>query len=507
MCSARRISAAGALLLLALTGCGGAAVDKAGGGGGVRTLELGTPDPPGRAGSAAAQHFADEVRRRSAGRLRIKIIFEADVKAVGGNKPAFDQTVARLVRDGHLPLGLIPARAWDTFGVTSLQALQAPFLVTTNDLTATILRGPLVADMLAGLQRAGVVGLTLLPDGLRHPVGLRGPLRGPDDYRGIRIRVPHSRASEMLMRALGARPMDLNGEGFANAVAAGRVTAAESSLELAGTLPAGVWISTNVTPYPKVDTLVADREAFAGLRGDERAVLRDAAASTLGAALKHGLGDSAAAAAACAHGDRLVNVKPAELAALEKAAQPVYGELERDPATRRFITEIKALKARTPVANVPGPACAGGGAPNPGAPQATELDGDPSVINGVYRYRLDEAAMIRSGVDPGDAHRNYGLQTVTLRDGTFRSATTENVTGDSACTGHYEVAGDQAEFTVTSHGCSGHWRFRWTKTRSGLLVTDVRSLPPDDGPDGRALDRVLWGSKPWSLIEKIPAAG
>src|SRR5690348_10458876 len=74
MCSARRISTAGVLVLLAFTGCGGAPADKAGGGGGVTTLELGTPDPPGRTGSASAQHFADEVRRRSGGRLRIKII-------------------------------------------------------------------------------------------------------------------------------------------------------------------------------------------------------------------------------------------------------------------------------------------------------------------------------------------------------------------------------------------------------------------------------------------------
>ena len=30
---------------------------------------------------------------------------------------------------GELEMGLIPARAWDTEGVTSLRALHAPFLV------------------------------------------------------------------------------------------------------------------------------------------------------------------------------------------------------------------------------------------------------------------------------------------------------------------------------------------------------------------------------------------
>jgi hypothetical protein len=63
---------------------------------------------------------------------------------------------------------MIPARAWDTEGVTSLRALHAPFLVTSDELVAEIVDGELADELLAGLEDVGVTGLALLPEGLRH---------------------------------------------------------------------------------------------------------------------------------------------------------------------------------------------------------------------------------------------------------------------------------------------------------------------------------------------------
>lgn len=310
----RRTTIAIALGLTLATGCG--AGDKAGGEGGVKTLELGTPDPPGRIGSDHAERFAAEVRRRSQGRLRVRIVWEAPARESGGYTSGWDKVTADLVRDGRLDLGLIPARAWDTLGVSSLQALQAPFLITTDKLLAEVIDGPARPQMLAGLAKTGVVGLALLPEEMRHPVGFERALRGPDDYRGRLLRVPRSRASYRLMRALGARPVDLNGAGFEAAVRSGRVTGAESGLALVTSLPAPGTVTANVALFPKVNTLVADAEAFAALSEEQRSTLREAAAATLDDAVEGVPYAREAVSAACRRGAQVTTASAADLAAL-----------------------------------------------------------------------------------------------------------------------------------------------------------------------------------------------
>ena len=87
----------------------------------------------------------------------------------------WDQKVARMVVAGELDMGLIPTRAWDTEGVTSLRALNAPFLITSDELAAQVASSELAGTMLAGLDTVGVTGLALLPEGLRHVFSFGDP--------------------------------------------------------------------------------------------------------------------------------------------------------------------------------------------------------------------------------------------------------------------------------------------------------------------------------------------
>ena len=56
----------------------------------------------------------------SDGQLLIEPIWHAGGDPFPANA---DQVVARMVVNGQLDMGIIPARAWDTEGVTSLRAL------------------------------------------------------------------------------------------------------------------------------------------------------------------------------------------------------------------------------------------------------------------------------------------------------------------------------------------------------------------------------------------------
>jgi TRAP-type C4-dicarboxylate transport system substrate-binding protein len=473
-------------------GCGGG--DKAGGEGGVKTLRLATPDRPGPIGSEQAERFAEEVRRRSDGRLRVQIVWQANRKAVGGFEPGWDQTTAALVRDGEYELGLIPARAWDTLGVTSLQALQAPFLIDSAELAGKVARSAAAGQMLDGLGKAGVVGLALLPEELRHPVAFGPPLRGPSTYEGRQLRVPRSDASYQLMRALGARPVDLNGAGFANAVADKRVTGAEASLAGAGGLPARGTVSGNVTFYPKVNTLVAGQDAHDGLSEADRETLREAAEATLGHELPS---EADSAAEACQRGVRVASASPADIAALKAAARPVYAELERDPRTRALIAGIREMKDGTPGPSTSAPECA----PERSSGSGTSVAAadDPSVLNGVYRYEITEEALLDAGADKGEAQANYGVNTQTLRDGRFTNAW-RSPDNTETCEGTYTRSGDRLEIRTTSTTCNMDVVLHYERTADGLRITRVVSVPPFDNPRDHAINKVLWSSEPWQRI-------
>jgi TRAP-type C4-dicarboxylate transport system substrate-binding protein len=499
------ITCIAASLLCALTGCGGGG-DKGGGDGGTRTLTLATPDAPGRPASAAVQRFADELRRRTGGRLRVKIAWEPNVETQGGHKPGAEQEIVRLVRSGEYPFAMVPARTWDTRGVPQFAALQTPFLIASNDLAGRVARDAVAARALDGLEDAGVVGLALLPEGLRHPVGFARPLLGPDDYVGKRMRVLPSHTSFELFRAFGAEPVDLNGGGFTTAARLGSVAGAESSLALAPTLPAGT-ITANVALFPKFNTLVVARDEFDDLPDSQRRALRDAARATLSFVLATNPTEAEAAAAACRAGYGVAVAPRADVDALEARAAPVIAKLERDPDVGPLVARIRALKSSVATASEAEPeVCKRRDVTAEPAGRATTGGRSSSPIDGVYRWMLTEQGMIRAGADREGAYRNSGLQTMTLHDGRFESVTAGGPSGGDTCTGTFTVENNHAEFAIDSPDCSGHWRLRWTRTKDGLRMSDSVSLPPYDRRADQALDRVIWTSKPWRRIAGGPPA-
>ena len=152
------------------------------------TLRLAYTDleenPPAR----AAAYFADRVRQLSDGRLRVEILWQAG----GYESPRWELAVTDMVRSGKAELALAPVRAWAQDGAASLEALMAPFLITSDEAVRRVVAGPLTKELLAGLKDARAVGLAMVPFGLRHPFSLGDPLLLRADFAGVRIRVPYS---------------------------------------------------------------------------------------------------------------------------------------------------------------------------------------------------------------------------------------------------------------------------------------------------------------------------
>jgi TRAP-type C4-dicarboxylate transport system substrate-binding protein len=317
---------AGALLVAVvapgLTGC---ARQVAGPG---LVLRLATPDRQVDATGPQVAHFAEEVARRSGGTIRIDPVW--DVTPNGAHN--WDQTVARGVAHGTWDMGLVPGRAWDVLGVDSLRALNTPFLITSGAALQAVLDSGLRGDLLAGLPEAGVTGLDLFPDQLRHPFGYDRALLGADDYTGQSIRAPTSDTVSEVFAALGATTTDDDPDSV-------RQRGDESSYSLAqGHIATG-----NVTLYPKTDTLVVRTAVRDRLRNDQWSLLHEAAAATRDWLFARDPSDQAAAAAFCNQGGAIVTATAAQLSGLKQAVAPLVARLRRNPSTGRLIDAIGDL--------------------------------------------------------------------------------------------------------------------------------------------------------------------
>ena len=487
---------AAAIVSMLLAGCsGGSEGDKAGGDAAPVTLRMVTVENRGAPYAAGVAEFARQVEDLSGGSVRIHVVWSGAVEYFGAFGPGADQKVAGLVRNGQLDLGLIPARAWDALGVTSLQALQAPFLVSREDLVEQVVQGELAAEMLAGLDKAGVVGLALLPEGLRHPVGFARPFLALDDFAGATIRALRSNASYRLLEALGAKPVDIEPDTFSTAVANREITGAESGYAWAGTLPSPNTFTANITFYPKVNALVANEDSFGRLSDEQREILQEAATKALRYVVRNAPTEAERAAVYCRNGGAIAFTSVGDVAALERAAQPVYEALQADPQTKRLIEQIRTMKEQ--LSARPGTSPAACGSPDAGGTAPVTTDSGPSAFpEGVYRKELVPEELIEGGLDSQTAHDISGIRTLTFEDGRWRDNTQNPRWRDAPdCVGTYNVKARRIALVLEA-AARGEpagtvvVTARWKLEDGELTFFDIRI--------GRPLE---FGSKPWKKID------
>jgi TRAP-type C4-dicarboxylate transport system substrate-binding protein len=460
----------------ALAGCSAGAADKAGGPQAPTVLTVGDSDSSDQPDTAALRHFAAQVDKLSHGSLRIHIAFQA----AGAETPYVEERVIRAVQAGRFDLGWVGARAWDEVGIKSFTALQAPFLITSKRLLDRVASSGIATEMLASLSGRRVVGLALVPDYLRHPIGITHKLAAPADFAGARIRIQPSRVTASLMRSLGAVPVEISNQQIGYAIGGKRVDGEELSLQNAVS-PA--IMSANVTFFGKALTLFANQKGFERLSDDQKRILRGAAAETVGHVAAHYPPDAAIVNSTCQNRRRIVLATAGERAALLRLSQPVYRMLEADPQTRRFIEQIRAWKRTTPAdpaislaspCKHTQPVAGAPGVPRPA-----------SLLDGTYRWVLtlsDARAFWGKVDDPSDLPM---LGTAVLRNGTWRFVSPE---GDD---GTFSIRGDRLRFVWPR--IPSILVFRYTRDTDGTIHLKP-VLPMDRG------DQFVWSFKPWKRI-------
>jgi len=472
--------------LALIGGCAGPGWNKAGGPQARKPVVLTLANFIGT--SWELDGFAGEVQRLSAGAMRIDIETRWRLHQVD-----FETGLIGDVRAGKADLGAAGIGAWGFVGVNNFRALNAPLLINSYALQDRVLRGPMMGQMLQGLRPLGLAGIGVLPGPLRKPLGISRPLLRPSDYAGLRIGVQQSRVADATMRGLGARPVWFGSE--APVAGLGGIEQHISGIQLGEYDKAGRYLTANVSLWPRPLVLFANGKAWAGLTPAQRRILRQAVTGDQ-AAETNVVRDNERTDTAilCRRGLRFLTASPADVAALGRAVQPVYHQLEHDAQTRRYIRQIEAM--RQGISPEPAPGCA----------QVPRLAGKAGPLDGVWQFTTTAADLRAAGASQGDiVPENYGTYTFVIDRGRF-AFTQES---RQACTwayGTFTVKGDRFGLLVTDGGGIAPdgatnkpgelFTFRWSLYRGMLTLYPVKGAVSPNPSVG----------KPWPRISTKPSA-
>jgi TRAP-type C4-dicarboxylate transport system substrate-binding protein len=292
------------------------------------------------------RHFVDRVHELSDGAITITV-----AHSYGDFAPDVEQRIVSHVAAGNMDLAWVGTRVLDTMGVKSFQALTAPMLVDSYALQDAIIESGMTNEMLPSLDDVGVVGLGVLADGLRKPIGVDGPIVGPADWEGIGFGTYKSDGQEQAIRALGATPALVFGPNREAAFADRTIDGFEFGLVGYNDpkwIDPAPYVTSNVNLWPQMDLLIANPARLEALTSQEREWLQKAADDAAGRSADIVDTEAEAMAAACDAGARFAEASEADLAALDESFAPVYASLEQDAETKAFIKQIRALSASIP---------------------------------------------------------------------------------------------------------------------------------------------------------------
>jgi len=448
------------------------------------TLTLGATEGRGRPSTEIAETFAARVKALSKGTIVVKIAYQSG-RSQGDDTPVSLQeaNLVGTVRTGKNALALVPTRAFRTQGVASFQALQAPFLITTEAAMDRVTIGAIAARVQSGLPKLGLTGLGLAPEGLRRPFGFRKPLVSPADFAGIGFQSIRSQQSWTLIRALGARPVDISGQAIEEAIAKGTVKGADSTLVLAanGSLPRPGFTAGNLAFFPKVDALIGNAAALKRLKPAQVSLLRQAAASARAWAIAE-LTERKGRDAYCKAGGTVVTARPSSIEKLRAKAEPVLAAMRADPFTRSVMAEIARWSVRSSML----PPCSH----RSSAELARHATVNAVIPAGVYRKTVTEHQLLSAGASVTDAKTNGGTWTLTVTADGYQSIHIDSPYPEKThtcdkrkmyiaqTTSPRPAKRGLVAIDFRGEGCNGGFGVAWKRAPGGIMFTRVSFPDP-----------------------------
>ncbi|MEJ1159256.1 TRAP transporter substrate-binding protein [Prosthecomicrobium sp. N25] len=305
---------AGALIALAgLAGPAGAA-DYV-----IRFSHVVAPNTPK---GKAAERFRELAERYTNGRVQVEVYPNSTLYKDREELEALQLGAAQMLAPSLAKFGPL--------GIKEFEAFDLPFIFPSRAALRRVTEGPVGRGLLEKLKEKGIVGLAYWDNGFKI-MSANVPLRLPEDFRGLRMRIQSSRVIEAQMRALGAVPQATAFSEATQALRAGVVDGTEN--------PPSNMYTQGMHEVQKHATLsdhgylgyavIVNKKFWDGLPSDVRKALERAMAeaTAYANAIAQEENDAALDAIRAAGTTDLHSLTPEERAAWIRALKPVYDEM------------------------------------------------------------------------------------------------------------------------------------------------------------------------------------
>lgn len=168
----------------------------------------------------AAQRFKELAEQASRRRLRV------DVYPNGHLYKESDELEA--LQLGAVQMIAPPIVKLTQSGVREFEVFDLPYLFADDAAVARVTEGPVGRNLLGKLESKGMVGLAYWNSGFKV-MSANKPLKTPDDFKGLRMRIHSSPTLDAQMEALGAVPRLLDAGEVYLALQAGLIDGTEST--------------------------------------------------------------------------------------------------------------------------------------------------------------------------------------------------------------------------------------------------------------------------------------
>ncbi|PWC46920.1 TRAP transporter substrate-binding protein [Azospirillum sp. TSA6c] len=272
----------------------------------------------------AVKYFAEELSKRSGGKLKVKGFGDASLGSdiqmqnalIGGAQEMMVGSTATLV-------GIVK-----DFGVYDL-----PFLFNNEKEADAVLDGPFGEKLLKSLNDKGLVGLVYWENGFRNLTNSKRPITKLEDMGGIKLRVMQNPVYIDMFNRFGANAVPLAFSELFTAMETGTVDGQENPVTTIQSskfyeVQKYLTISRHVySPW----IMLASKRWYDGLSADEKKILSEAAAASRDFERKDSREASAQSMAYLKEKGMQINeLSPAELERMREMVKPAFDKYAAD---------------------------------------------------------------------------------------------------------------------------------------------------------------------------------
>jgi tripartite ATP-independent transporter DctP family solute receptor len=189
------------------------------------SIRLAVGDPAESAVGLAAQHFADTVSEKSDGRIEVKVF--PDGTLFGGDQNA----AVNQVQSGSIDATILSTSVYASFE-PRMNAMSMPYLFEDFDQYVEYLEGEPGQTLLDSLEKLDTKGLAMMTRTFRQTTNSKRPISKPEDFKGLKLRVPQNDLWVKTFKAFGANPTPMDFTEVYSALQLGAIDGQENPVEV-----------------------------------------------------------------------------------------------------------------------------------------------------------------------------------------------------------------------------------------------------------------------------------